>query len=165
MPVTRAVGVRCTIADGAARPTVAAACRGALLVLRDRIVRLQVDVYSDEPWPPDAIEAVQALDELRLARRGRLARRLGRDPSISLDLDPRDDHELGLAVAIAPYTICGSGFDERWRLLWDVNDTGTSVTFTLSSHELDDLRARVERSGGRGEDVVALGSRSRGRSG
>jgi hypothetical protein len=160
MPVTTTDRASCTIADGAAPVTVAAACRGALLVLRDRIVRLQVDVYSDEPWPPGAIEAVQALEGLRLVRHGRLARRFGRDPSISLALDPRDDHELGLAVAVAPYTICGSGLDERGRLLWDVNDTGTSVTFLLLSHELDAVRSHVESSGGRREDVVVLGERA-----
>jgi hypothetical protein len=160
MTLTRTTGVSCTIADGATPVTVEAACRSALLVLRDRIVTLQVDVCSDEPWPPDAIEAVRALDELRLARRGRLARRFGRDPSITLDLDPRDDRELGLAVAVAPYTICGSGLDERGRLLWDVNDTGTSVTFSLLPHELDTVRSHVERSGGRREEIVVLGERT-----
>ncbi|QJW37935.1 hypothetical protein [Cellulosimicrobium protaetiae] len=154
---TRSGGVLCAIGDGAAPGAVAAACRGALLAVRDRLTTLQVDVYSDGPWPPDAVEAVQELDELRHARRSRLATRLGREPSISLDLDPRDDHELGLALAIAPYTICGSGFDERWQLLWDVNDTGTSTTFVLLPHELDAVRAHVARSGGRRTDVVVLG--------
>ncbi|WP_156186418.1 hypothetical protein [Cellulosimicrobium funkei] len=155
----RTTAVLCTIADGAAPGTVAAACRGALLALRDRVARLQVDVYSDEPWPPDATHAVHALDELRRARRGRLARRFGWEPPISLALDPRDDRELDLALAVAPSTICGSGFDEHWTLLWDVNDTGTSVTFSLLPHELDAVRSHVARSGGRPEDVVVLGDR------
>ncbi|MFF2269172.1 hypothetical protein ACFVTZ_12935 [Cellulosimicrobium cellulans] len=154
----RTTAVLCTIADGAAPGTVAAACRGALLALRDRVARLQVDVCSDEPWPPDATHAVHALDELRRARRGRLARRFGWEPPISLELDPRDDRELDLALA--PYTICGSGFDEHWTLIWDVNDTGTSVTFSLLPHELDDLWARVERSGGRREEIVVLRERT-----
>ncbi|WP_426310677.1 hypothetical protein [Cellulosimicrobium sp. E-16] len=160
MPLTRTTGVSCTIVTGAAPVTVEAVCREALVVLRDRIVTLQVDLSSDDPWPSDVVQAVRAMDELRHARRGRLARWLGSGPSISLDLDPRDDHEFGLAVDVAPYTICGTGLDERGRVLWDVNDTGTSVTFSLLPHELDDLRDRVERSGGRREEVVVLGERT-----
>ncbi|SDF38263.1 hypothetical protein SAMN04487781_1297 [Cellulosimicrobium cellulans] len=155
----RTTAVRYTIADGAASSTVAAACRGALLAVRHRVARLQVDVYSDDPWPPEAAEAVQSLDELRRAGRGRLARRFGWEPSISLELDPRDDRELDLALAVAPFTICGSGFDEDGTLLWDVNDTGTSVTFLLLPEELDAVRSHVVRSGGRPEDVVVLGDR------
>lgn len=160
MRATSSEDVCWTVADGAAPGTVTTVCREALVVLRDRIVTLQVDLCSDDPWPPDVVESVQALDALRYARRGRLARWLGSGPSISLDLDPRDDHEFGLALDVAPYTICGSGFDARGRLLWDVNDTGTSVTFSLLPHELDDLRVRVERSGGRREEIVVLGERT-----
>ncbi|MFJ1512172.1 hypothetical protein [Cellulosimicrobium funkei] len=83
----------------------------------------------------------------------------GGSPSISLELDPRDDRELDLALAVAPFTICGSGFDEDGTLLWDVNDTGTSVTFLLLPEELDAVRSHVVRSGGRPEDVVVLGDR------
>ena len=155
----RTTAVLCTIADGAAAGPVAAACRGALGARRGRVARLQVDVYSDEPWPPDATDAVHALDELRRARRGRLARRFGWEPPISLELDPRDDRELDLALAVAPFTICGSGFDEDGTLLWDVNDTGTSVSFLLLPHELDAVRSHTARSGGRPEDVVVLGDR------
>ena len=155
----RTTAVLCTIADGAAAGTVAAACRGALLALRDRVARLQVDVYSDEPWPPDATDAVHALDELRRARRGRLARRFGWEPPISLELDPRDDRELDLALAVAPFTICGSGFDEDGTLLWDVNDTGTPVSLLLLPPELDAVRSHTARSGGRPDAVGGPGAR------
>ncbi|MGZ4780580.1 MAG: hypothetical protein ACXVYL_01685, partial [Oryzihumus sp.] len=56
--------------------------------------------------------------------------------SISVDLDPRDDEDFALAVAVAPYTICGTGIDGRDRVDYDANDTGTSAWFALTGEEL-----------------------------
>ncbi|MFC8921109.1 hypothetical protein [Cellulosimicrobium sp. NPDC057127] len=143
-----------TARDGASPATVAALCRGALLAQRARITKLQVDVHSDEPWPAEAVVAVQELDDLRVARQGRIARRLGWEPGIAVELDPRDDRELGLALAVAPYTICGTGYDASWRSIWNADDTGTSLWFELLPAELVLVLDHVEQHGDRPTDVV-----------
>jgi hypothetical protein len=153
MVVRAPAGAWYTAVDGASPETVSALCRGALLAVRERVTTLQIDVYSDEPWPPDVMNAVRGLDEIRYAQQSRRARRRGREPDISVVLDPRDDHEVGLALAVAPFTICGTGYGDR-RMLWDVNDTGTSLGFSLLPAELAAVRAYVDEHGGQAEDVV-----------
>lgn len=143
--------------DGASRATVAALCRGSLLAQRARIAKLWVDVHSDEPWPAEAVAAVQELDGLRAARQGRIARRLGSEPGVSVELDPRDDRELGLALVVAPYTICGTGYDASWRSIWNADDTGSSLWFELLPAELVMVLDHLEEHGGRPEDVVEIG--------
>ncbi|WP_458534269.1 hypothetical protein [Oryzihumus sp.] len=109
----------------------AAAHRGALTALRGRIRALCVDVICDGTWPDEVRWAVDRLEARRPARWSRWRRRW-LEPSISVDLDPRDDEDFALAVAVAPYTICGTGIDGRDRVDYDANDTGTSAWFALT---------------------------------
>ncbi|MGN6637252.1 MAG: hypothetical protein ACTHJ6_17565, partial [Oryzihumus sp.] len=57
------------------------------------------------------------------------------EPGISVELDPRDDRDFDLAVAVAPYKISGTGLDGLDRMIYDGNDTGTSAWFALTEEE------------------------------
>lgn len=94
------------------------------------------------------------MDALQQRIRERIGGRwhlLGPGPS-TVALDLADDEDFGLALAIAPYTIGGTGLS-RGALIWDGNDTGTSATFDLTPGEQAEVLRYVAAHGG---DVRAL---------
>lgn len=135
------------VSDDAARSTVEATVRGALLAQRGRLARVYVDVGSDDEWPTEVHASVRAA-ERRLA-----TNRHGDD---SLTLDPRVDEDFDIALALAPFSIGCSGVSSRGELVWDVSDTGTSAAFTLTPAEVTAVRSAIARSGGRADDLVTL---------
>lgn len=150
-----------TARRGADLGTVAHLCRATLRAQRDRVDVLQVDVCSDEPWPDEVGWAVRELDARRHARRRRWAVWRGAEPSISLTLDPRDDHDVELVLAVAPFTVGGDGLSfGSGALVWSVSDTGTSLAFELLPAELTVVRASLREGGHDPDDLVALDVRT-----
>jgi hypothetical protein len=146
-----------TVADGADPATVAAAYRGALTAVSPRMVRLEVELVSDEPWPDEVAWAVRAgLELIKGRRRPRRCWWPVETSSTLLRLDPRDGDQVAVAAALAPYTIGGTGIEGRGRILWSVNDTGTSAAFRLTEDELTQVRAGVAAGGGDPRILVSL---------
>ena len=135
------------VRDGAPRATVEAAIRGALRAQRPRLDLVEIDVLSDDEWPPEARDAVRSAERRRAARRG---------SSPSVALDPHVDEDLDIALALAPFSIGGSGISTRGDLVWDANDTGTSAAFRLTPDEEAAVRSAVEHAGGRADDLILL---------
>ncbi|MFD7310994.1 DUF1990 family protein [Promicromonospora sp. NPDC059942] len=135
------------VTDDAARTTVEAAIRSALTAQRDRLARLQVDVASDADWPADLRTTVQ-LAEGRLAANPR--------SDISLTLDPRDDEDFEIALALAPFSIGCTGIGTGGKPIWEADDTGTSAAFTLTAAEEHAVRTAITDAGGNPDDLVGL---------
>jgi hypothetical protein len=139
-----------TVRDGADLPTVAAVCRATLLVQRPRFGVLYVDVLSDEPWPADVQWAVDELSAVAVQQHRW-------DPT-AVTLDPRIDHHIDLAAAVAPHTIYASGIaaDNGKGVIWSANDTGTSLAFELQPEELAAVNARLDALGVSRDCLVPL---------
>jgi hypothetical protein len=150
------VGAWYTVADGADRQTVAAAYRGALVAVRRRLGHLDIDLVSDKSWPDDVQWAVREGVRLVEERRSRRPWWPFRTSSDTVRADPRDDDQLAVVAALAPYTIGGTGLDLRGRTVWSVNDTGTSAVFRLTDDELAEVRAAVAAAGGDPRMLVCL---------
>ena len=73
-----------------------------------------------------------------------------------IDLDPADDRDFEIVLALVPYTIGSTGLDHEQRMIWDANDTGTSAAFQLTAAEADRVRSLIEGSGGDPETLVPL---------
>jgi hypothetical protein len=112
-----------TMSDDAARATVEAAIRGALVAQRDRLASVYVDMVSDHDWPAD-VHATVRLAERRLAA--------NRHGGVSLTLDPRVDEDFDILLALAPFSIGCTGTSSHGEFIWDANDTGTSAAFALT---------------------------------
>ncbi|MEL7974655.1 DUF1990 domain-containing protein [Isoptericola sp. F-RaC21] len=138
------------VRDHAPRATVEAAIQGALRAQRLRLALVEIDVFSDDEWPPGAQDAVREAERRLAARRG---------SSSAVALDPRDDEDLDIALALAPHSIGGSGISARGDLVWDVNDTGTSAAFRLTLGEADVVRSAIEHAGGCVDDLTPLAER------
>ena len=149
-----------TVADGADPATVAAIYRGALAAQRRRIEDFSVDVLSDAPWPADVLWAVAELEAMLQARRSRLRpwflRWLPHDKGPAVDLVLADDHDFVLAMAIAPFTIGGTGISDRQTIIWDGNDTGTSGAFQLTDDEVVEVEQSLEAAGADSTALVPL---------
>lgn len=138
-----------TLADTADPATVRAAYRGALIAQRPRLRHVDVDLVSDGPWPDEVQGALRRGTRLlEQRRRARLVRWLPKASSITLRVDPRDDGAFAVAVALAPYTVGGTGLDARSRIVWSGNDTGTSAAFRLVGTELAQVRSAIASGGG-----------------
>ncbi len=59
-------------------------------------------------------------------------------------------------MALVPYTIGSMGMDQDQRMIWDANDTGTSVAFQLTATEADQVRSLIGASGGDPSSLVLL---------
>ncbi|MCA1981649.1 DNA/RNA non-specific endonuclease [Nocardioides nematodiphilus] len=129
-----------TVAEGADDTTRVAAIRAALTALASHLGHLAIDVVSDQPWPGEVTWAVDAARE-------RIGNRRFRSPD-TFRADPRDDESVAVAVALAPYTIGGSGLDVRGHLIWSADDTGTSAAFRLSEAQAEAVRAAISDDGG-----------------
>ncbi|PRZ03240.1 uncharacterized protein (UPF0548 family) [Isoptericola sp. CG 20/1183] len=133
--------------DGAERVTVDAAIRGALMAQRSRLASVEIDVLSDEDWPPN-VRVVVRLAESRLAAR----RRSG----ISLSLDPRVAEDFDIALALSPFSIGCTGLSARGTPIWNADDTGSSTAFALTSIEERTVRSAIARAGGDAGKLVTL---------
>ncbi len=143
-----------TLKAGADGATVVAAYRGSLTAQRHRLAHLDVDVVSDGPWPRDVQWAVEAARD-RMEQRRRL-RWLPSAARVTFRADVHDDDDFAIAVALAPYTIGGTGLSERGRIIWSGNDTGTSAVFRLTETEVVEVRSAISAGGGVATDLIAL---------
>ena len=123
-----------TVDSKAPADAVAAAYRGALTAMRSRLADFCLDLISDQSWPADVQWAVEALTPRRPPRTSILPW-VKYEPSITIDLDLRNDEDFQLAVALAPYTIDGTGIADDNRIIYSGNDTGTSAYFELTEEE------------------------------
>ncbi|MFF2451001.1 DUF1990 family protein [Isoptericola sp. NPDC058082] len=80
-----------------------------------------------------------------------------------MSLDPHVDEDLGLALALAPFSIGCSALDDGGRLLWDANDTGTSASFRLTPAEEEVVRSAVLCAGADPGDLILLATHHLGR--
>lgn len=140
-----------TVAVGSDRAAINAVYRGALTAQRRRIADFSVDVLSDSPWPSDVLWAVAEL-ESRLAARHERARPwflrwLPGDRAPTVDLRLEDDHDFALAMAVAPYSIGGTGISDLQTMIWDGNDTGTSGAFQLTEAEVAEVTEYMAAAG------------------
>lgn len=136
------------LADDVADPEFAAVCGAVLSVLRNQIRYFDVDVISDQPWPSDALWAVDAL-KARIAaapKRRWLFGLLQANPGITAELDLADDEDFQIALATVPFTISSTGLSDQ-GLVYSVNDTGTSAAFKLTSIERDRVQQALANSG------------------
>jgi hypothetical protein len=152
-----------TVADGADDVTVAAIYRCTLVAQRPRLSHIDIDLISDMAWPDGLRWAVDAGHEIIRRRRDERPRWWHRwiGPGDILRVDPRDDEAFEIAVALAPYTIGGTGLDDQRRFVWSGNDTGTSAVFGLTDSELETVRAEVFASGGDPRMLVPFEPRKR----
>lgn len=162
-----------TVGDGATPTAIAAVYRGALAAQRPRIEDFSVDVLSDGPWPSEVLWAVAELEARLQERRTPSAlellgahrnvrvrpwflRWLPRDRGPTVDLMLADDHDFDLAMAIAPFTIGGTGISDSQTIIWDGNDTGTSGAFQLTEDEVDEVRRFLALAGVNESALVPL---------
>jgi hypothetical protein len=127
-----------------ARDVLAAAHREALLVLRPRLATVEIDPTSP-PWPPEASRQVQGLYWL--------AERQGRWPPprrplarTGVDLDPRDDTEFEIVIALSPHTLLADGYDRAGRNIYSAADQG-GLWLTLTVGEHRELTRRLDQLG------------------
>jgi hypothetical protein len=147
-----------TLTDDASSRTVAAAYRAALVAQRDRLRLVSIDVLSDRPWPADVQRAVDALRaKIRPHRVGLLRKRL--KTGITINVDPRDVETFDEVVAIAPYSIGGTGISMGNRIIWSGNDTGTSFAAKLTSEEERVVRLAIADGGGDPDHLVLMTAR------
>ena len=141
---------RLTVAGGADAATVEAVHRAALLVLRPRLVHLDVDVVSDEPWPEDVVWAVDAAEPY-CVRRHWWRRRPTR--AITARIDPDDDTGFAVAVALVPHTIGATGVARG--VAYRAHDTGRALVVDLTAAEADRARELVREQGGDPDRLTA----------
>lgn len=133
--------------DGASADERQALCRAVLHVLHDRLTSIDVDVYSDDPWPPDVEWAVAELSDRAVEQRGRLAKRFGWAPGVTVRLDPSVDRDLDLAAATAPYTIAMTGIATSGGIVVSADDTGSSIVVELTPAEHTAVLAQIAELG------------------
>lgn len=56
-------------------------------------------------------------------------------------------------------TAGSTGLDNRWRMIWSADDTGTSAAFQLTPLEVREARAYVKQVGGDPTALVTLDRR------
>jgi hypothetical protein len=76
--------------------------------------------------------------------------------SVTVDADPRDDQAFDAILAIAPYTIGGTGISDRNRIIWSGNDTGTSLAVRLTAEEEAVVRRSIAEYGGDPHRLIPL---------
>lgn len=135
------------VSDDAARATVEAAIRGALVAQRDRLARVHIDLASDHDFPTSVHAAVR-LAERRVP--------VGRRGNASLTLDPRLHEDFEIVHALAPFSISGDGFSHGGDLIWDSNDSGTSAAFFLTPAEEHATRSAISRAGDSPDILIRL---------
>ncbi|WP_454043822.1 hypothetical protein [Cellulosimicrobium sp. Marseille-Q8652] len=118
-----------------------------LHVLHDRLTSIDVDVYSDDPWPPDVEWAMAELSDRAVEQRGRFAKRFGWAPSVTVRLNPSVDRDLDLAAAIAPYTIAMTGVASSGDIVVSADDTGSSFVVELTPAEHTAVLAQIAELG------------------
>lgn len=144
-----------TIRDGADPATVDAVHRAVLQIQRPRLEDVTVDLTSDAPWPEEVRWAVDEARQRATRTRSVLGRSWTRRAGY-IDLNPADDRDFEIAMALVPYTIGSTGMDQDQRMIWDANDTGTSAAFQLTATEADQVRSLIEKGGGDPATLVPL---------
>jgi hypothetical protein len=144
-----------TIRDGTDRATVDAAHRAVLQIRRPRIEDGTVDLNSDARWPEHVRWAVGEAGQREMRTRSFLGRSWTRRTA-SIDLDPADDRDFEIAMALVPYTIGSTGIDHEQRIIWDTNDTGTSAAFQLTAAEAAQVRSLIGEEGADPATLVSL---------
>jgi hypothetical protein len=142
--------------DVATPATVTLAYRAALVAQRHRLRVISIDVLSDEPWPEGVLPAVEALETRVAPQRVRLWRRSRAEPSITVDADAWDEETFAHLIAIAPFTIRGTGIDDGGRTIWTGSDTGTSFAVRLTPREEQSVRRVIADGGGDPAHLVPL---------
>lgn len=145
-----------SVDSGAPLGAVAAAYRGALTAVRGRLADFSLDLISDGAWPPDVQWAVDALTPRRPPRTSILPW-VKYQPSITIDLDPSNEDDFQLAIALAPYTISGSGVADNNRFIYQGNDTGTSAYFELTEDEYQTTARFMTAAGVSAEWLIPFG--------
>ncbi|MBE1604777.1 hypothetical protein [Actinopolymorpha pittospori] len=144
--MSRPVGRQAFVLDDTAdRPTVIAAHREALHVLRSTLRRAWVDAISDDPWPEDTQKPVQRLIDLARVRDS-----CQDDPSqsvgyVGIEVDVSDDDQFELLVALSPFTINAEGYTEADELVYSASDTGTGLWMLLTPAQYEELVERLTR--------------------
>lgn len=144
-----------TIRDGANRATVVWVHRAVLQVQRPRLEDVTVDLTSDAPWPEEVQWAVDEAGQRAIRTRSFLGRSWTRRAGY-IDLDPADDRDFEIAMALVPYTIGSTGMDQDQRMIWDANDTGRSAAFQLTEAEAEQARSLIGPGGGDPSPLVPL---------
>lgn len=130
--------------ESAGGTAVVAIHREALLVLRRRLASVEIDPTSP-PWPPDVSRQVQLLHRLG-ERQGRWPPRNRPLARTSVDLDPRDDIEFGVLIALSPYTLLADGWDEGGRNIYSADDQG-GLWLCLTADEYAEVSRRLSEVG------------------
>ena len=114
-----------------------------------------MDLLSDSPWPSDVQWAVDALTR-RVKRRWALFLGWHGRRGLTVNVDPRDENAFEEVVAIAPYSIGGTGLSTHGKAIWDGNDTGTSFAARLTPDEEEAVRRAIQAGGGDPGLLVSL---------
>ena len=144
-----------TIRGGTDLATVEAAHRAVLQIQRPRLQDVTVDLTSDAPWPEEVLWAVDEAGQRATRTRSLLGRTWTRRTAY-IDLNPANDRDFEIALALVPYTIGSTGLDHNQRMIWDANDAGTSAAFQLTTTEAGQVRSLIEEDGGDPANVVPL---------
>ena len=123
-----------TVASTAPQPAIYDTHRGVLTAVRDELEILAVEVKIDQPWPADVAWAIQALQPHRTRRRSLLTRR-PKPTEISDDLDPADDHDFAIALALVRYTTSATGITRDGHVVYSTYDGLREDHFELTEAE------------------------------
>ncbi|MEU1457711.1 hypothetical protein [Streptomyces avermitilis] len=148
------------LADGLSSADVQHVHREALRVLRSDIDAAHLDAYSDEAWPPavrGSYERALSLAREEVASGTRSQRD---DLGMGIDIDVRDDDQFGVLADLAPYTINAEGW-EGDCLIFDANDTGTSLCIAVTQEQEAALLSRLDALGVPVPALAPLPSRRR----
>jgi hypothetical protein len=134
------------IADGLSPADVQHVHREALRVLRSDIDTAFLDAYSDEAWPPAVLNSYQRALSLAREEVASGARSQRDDPGTGIGIDVRDDEQFRVLTDLAPYAINAEGW-EGDCLVFDANDTGTSLCVAVTQEQEAALRSRLDALG------------------
>jgi hypothetical protein len=136
---------RAYVADTSIGPAaVVAVHREAPLVLRPRLVAVEIDP-TPPPWPSQVSRHVQVLHGIA-ERQGRWPPRNRPFASTGIDLDPDDDAEFEVLVALSPHTLLADGYDQDGRNVYSATDEG-GLWLSLRAEEHDAVVGRLSEAG------------------
>ncbi|MFE9168042.1 hypothetical protein ACFYNZ_00670 [Streptomyces kebangsaanensis] len=147
---TDAPGRELVLADGLSPADAVLVHREALRVLRHAIDAAHLDAYSDDVWPPAVLPSYErALSLAREALAVAVAdgsRSRCHDPGMGIDIDVRDDEQFQVLSDLVPYTINAEG-RRGDRLVFSASDSGTSLWFTVTREQEEELLSRLTELG------------------
>jgi hypothetical protein len=126
--------------------------------LRPLLTAASVDLYSDRPWPPEVVPVLDRAYECS-RRQGAVKSSRRRDLGMDVDLDPKDDAEFAMLLALAHLSIHAQG-NIGDRLAVVAHDCGVSVWGDLQPGEVEIVRCALEVAGISAAWIVASDSRS-----